>query len=213
MLSYDVRRFDNETREKLAWKAHEYKDFQLPELRAWNYDLCRVHRRGWVENYFDHDTQQDSQRTVTDKPKPGCRKCCILFRQHQLVGIMWLYLKKNALLADTMGSGKTATAGGLIAMLIETGELGPPPMGKGRAIITPRAAALTQWQDEFHRMMPGLNVIVAEGNLTDHDLSVLPHHQIHGADLTYGMEPDIGRGTNFPCGGSSPGSWITNWGP
>lgn len=159
MQPYDTRNFTDQRREELAWKAHNYIDYALPTLKAWNYDLCRVHRSGWIEDYVDPETKEELQRKILNRPCPGCRKCGIHFRQHQRVGIMWLYLKKRALLADTMGSGKTTAAGGLIAMLIETGEL---PL-VGRAIITPRSPALHQWQDELHRMMPGVNAVVATG--------------------------------------------------
>lgn len=102
-------------------------------------------------------------------PKPDCRKCGILFRSHQRKGIAWMYMKKQGLLADSMGLGKTAELGGLIAMLIETGELSLARDrsdrfgGMGRAIVVPRSAALYQWHAELLRMMPGLNVVVAEG--------------------------------------------------
>lgn len=157
MLRFDARNFTDEQREAMAWRVHESPDFKLPRLKAWNYDLCRQHRNGWVETYLEDG--EDKQRTVHDRPKPGCRNCAIHFRAHQRVGIAWLYLKKSGLLADTMGSGKTTHAGGLVAMLLETGEI--PTVG--RAIIVPRAPALDQWQRELNRMMPGLNVLVATG--------------------------------------------------
>jgi SNF2 family DNA or RNA helicase len=163
VLSFDVRNFTDDQREAIALKARGYEDFKLPRLKAWNYDLCREHRLGWVEDYFDEATQEDRKRTVADRPKPGCRKCGIHFRQHQRVSIMWLYMKKRALLADTMGSGKTTSAGGLVAMLLETGELNSKPYGKGKVIITPRSAALHQWYDELKRMMPSLDVVIATG--------------------------------------------------
>jgi len=159
LLNYDVRRFTDEQREKLAWKVHQSRDFRLPRLANWNYDLCRQHRMGWTETYYDKTTGTDKQRTVVDRPKPGCRKCCILPRAHQRVGIAWLYLKKRGLLADAMGSGKTTHIGGLIAMLLETGEI--PSVG--RAVVCPRAPALDQWRDELLRMMPGLRVLIATG--------------------------------------------------
>lgn len=162
MLPYDVRNLEPAQREALAWRVHELTDFNLPHLTHWNYDLCRQHRMGWVEEWYDKATDTDRQRTVHDRPKPGCRKCAIHFRSHQRVGIAWLYLAKRALLADTMGSGKTTHAGGLIAMLLETGEI--PTVG--RAVIVPRSAALDQWRDELLRMMPGLNVVVASGTRT-----------------------------------------------
>ncbi len=167
-LRFDTRQFSDAKREELAWKAHEYKDFDLPKLSAWNYDLCRAHRGGWRESYFDEETQTDKQRLVTTYPPNGCRKCGIHFRAHQRVSILWLYLKKRALLADTMGAGKTTSAGGLIAMLIESGELSlfreeGGRKGVGRVVIVPRSPALPQWYDELLRMMPGLNIIMAEG--------------------------------------------------
>lgn len=179
MLKFDTRNFTEQRREALAWKVRNSKDFKLPPLSAWNYDLCRKHRMGWVEDFVDPETREDRQRTVLTRPKPGCRTCGIHFRQHQRVSIAWLYLKKRALLADTMGSGKTTSAGGLIAMLIETGELSlrkdAKSGGMGRVVITPRSPALHQWQAELLRMMPGLNILVAEGNTTQRkDLYLQP---------------------------------------
>lgn len=159
MLKYDARNFTDEQRESLAWKVHQAKDFKLPRLTYWNYDLCREHRFGWVDTYYDKATDSDKTRTIVDRPKPGCRKCAIHFRSHQRTGVAWLYLKKRGLLADTMGSGKTTHIGGLIAMLKETGEM--PEVG--RAVICPRAPALEQWADELHRMMPSLRILVLAG--------------------------------------------------
>ena len=166
-LNFDVRNFTNERREQLAWAVHEAPDWKLPALRAWNYEPCRLHRQGW-----DKEVQDDSGNWVMSKqytPKPDCRKCGIIFRQHQRIGIAWMYLKMKGLLADSMGLGKTTEIGGLIAMLIETGELSLQRDrsskfgGMGRVIVVPRSAALYQWLAELLRMMPGLNVIVAEG--------------------------------------------------
>jgi non-specific serine/threonine protein kinase len=164
LLEYDTRLLDDERREALAWRIHGMKDFQLPPLKAWNYELCRQHRMGWPDKYWDKDRQEEVEYKVIDRPKPGCRKCGIHFRAHQRVGVAWLYLRKKALLADTMGTGKTTNAAGLIAMLIETGELADKRQGgKGRVVIIPRAAALHQWHDELLRMMPGLNIVLAQG--------------------------------------------------
>lgn len=164
MEKFDVRNFTNSDRERLANKIRLKKDFKLPKLDAWNYELCRKHRNGWSEEYYDKETDTDKTRTITERPKPGCRKCGIHFRQHQRVSIFWLYLKKRALLADTMGSGKTTSAGGLLAMLKQTGELGITRDAVGRAIIVPRSPALHQWYDELLRMIPGLNIAIAEGS-------------------------------------------------
>jgi SNF2 family DNA or RNA helicase len=144
----------------MANRIRVSKDFDLPKLQAWNYSPCREHRNGWVEPYWDEVRKEDRHRTVYDRPKPGCRHCGIIFRQHQRVGIAWMYMKKRGLLADTMGTGKTTHAAGLIAMLHETHEI----YDVGRAIIVPRAPALSQWRDELYRMMPGLDLIVAQGD-------------------------------------------------
>lgn len=162
MQRWDTRNFSDAQRETLAWKIHEADDWKLPSLALWNYDLCRKHRNGWVEDFFDPQTQEDKQRTVYDRPMPGCRKCAIHPKVHQRIGIAWLYFKKRALLADTMGAGKTTCAGGVIAMMAETGELGD--QGSGRVIITPRAPALHQWYAELKRMMPSLDIAIAEGS-------------------------------------------------
>ncbi len=167
-LNFDVRNFTDDKRDQLAWRIHEATEWNLPKLAAWNYELCRVHARGWKEEYRESNGEIH-ERVVYDRPKPGCRQCGIHFRRHQRISVAWLYFKKRALLADTMGSGKTTSAGGLIAMLLETGELSLTRDrthrfgGMGRVVIVPRAPALHQWRTELQRMMPGLNVLIAEG--------------------------------------------------
>lgn len=144
----------------MASRIRVSEDFALPRLDMWNYGPCRAHSNGWVEEYWDEASKADRKRTVFDRPKPGCRHCGVLFRQHQRVGIAWLYMKKRALLADTMGTGKTVHAGGLIAMLHQTGEIN----SVGKVIVTPRSPALGQWQNELLRFMPSLNLITAQGS-------------------------------------------------
>lgn len=156
-LPFDVRNFSDPKRELLAAQAKKKTDVVLPKLDMWNYSPCREHAVGWVEQYYDEDTKQEKSRTVFDRPKPGCRKCGILFHRHQNQGILWLYLRKRGLLADPMGTGKTAHAAGLIALLMQTGEI--PDVG--RAIIVPRAPAIGQWEAELYRMMPNLSLINA----------------------------------------------------
>ena len=133
MEKFDVRNFTNSDRERLANSVRLKKDFKLPKLDVWNYDLCRKHRNGWSEEYYDKETDTDKSRTITERPKPGCRKCGIHFRQHQRVSIMWLYLKKRALLADTMGpqplSSKVLTPYGWMTMgQMQEGDLVVDPI-------------------------------------------------------------------------------------
>jgi SNF2 family DNA or RNA helicase len=167
-LKWDVRNFADPDREAFAERIRVAEDWKLPHLDSWNTSLCRQHRIGWVEEYFENG--EDKKRVITDRPKPGCRNCAIIFRKHQRISVAWLYFKKHALLADTMGSGKTSSAGGLLAMMKQTGELSDPDTltdgrpGKGRALIIPRSPALRQWQSELNRMMPTLNVQVATGS-------------------------------------------------
>lgn len=165
-LKWDVRNLSEEDRKAFAERVRVSDSFKLPRLDYWNYSLCRRHRTGWVEEYFEDG--EDKKRVVVDRPRPGCRDCAIFFRRHQEVSIAWLYLIKNGLLLDTMGSGKTTSAGGLIALLKQTGELNDPALGgNGRAIVIPRSPALRQWQAELHRMMPNLNTQIATGTATE----------------------------------------------
>ena len=158
-IPFDVRNFSEEKRLLLAEQAKLHPNPSLPKLDMWNYSPCKQHSLGWVEDYWDEENQLDRHRTVYDRPKPGCRKCGIIFRQHQRQGILWMYLRKRGLLADPMGTGKTAHAAGLIALLMQTGEL----PAKGRVIIVPRAPALGQWETELYRMIPKLSLATVSG--------------------------------------------------
>jgi hypothetical protein len=60
---------------------------------------------------------------------------------------------------DFVVTHNTIHAAGLVAMLLETGEIPT----KGRAVIVPRSPALGQWYEQLLRMIPDLNVIVATG--------------------------------------------------
>lgn len=50
------------------------------------------------------------------------------------------------------------------------------------------------------------NVIVAEGNQGDHDLSGIPQYALDGGNIAYGMEPDL-YGNDL-----TPAEWAANWG-
>lgn len=167
MLAFDVRAMPNERREYLAWLAHESKDRNLPRLSVWNYEPCATHgREGWLDEVWNEE-QGKLVEVRRHSPKADCDRCGILLGSHQKVGALWLYLKKKALLADTTGAGKSAQAGALIAMMIETGELSfyrdLANGAIGRVIIIPTSPTLGQWEQELLRMMPTLNIIVAAG--------------------------------------------------
>lgn len=150
----DVSRLTSEQRYKLALRIQVAQDFTLPQLKYWNYDSCRVHQAGWVETYFDQDKKEFLQRLVMDRPKPGCQVCGVHFRKHQRVGISWAYVKGRCGIFDVVGSGKSAHAAGLIAILKEIGEIDR----RGKVLICPRPAALMQWEKQLNRMIPLINV-------------------------------------------------------
>lgn len=116
--------------------ARVSRDIALPPLEHWNYAPCAAH----------------------SAIEPGCQRCGVVFRRHQRVGCSWLFLAKRGLLADPVGTGKTIQIAGLLAMLLENGEI-----PARRALIVARAAALPQWRDELNRMVRGLRVATATG--------------------------------------------------
>lgn len=103
---YDVRNIDEDTRKKYASVIQRKKDWELPHLSTWNYDPCRKHRNGWEDVVVNPETGEEETVTILHRPNPKCRQCGIRFAKHQKVGIAWLYMQKNALLADSMGLGK-----------------------------------------------------------------------------------------------------------
>lgn len=140
---------DDDRREALAARVQVAADLELPPLAYWNYLPCRRHRR-WTD---DRGVEQQNV------PKPGCPDCGLIHRKHQRIGATWLFLKKRALLADTVGSGKTVHAGTLIAMMKESGELDR----NGRVLFVCRASAVPQHRAELQRMLPGVAIDMASG--------------------------------------------------
>lgn len=147
----DIRQFSDEQRMSLALRVQTASDFVLPDLKFWNYELCHRHKAGWVDDFGV---------IIFDRPKPGCHSCGIHFRKHQRIAIIWSYLRGRVLIADSVGTGKTCAAAGLIAVMKETGELDE----LGSVIICPRPAALMQWQRELNRMIPMINTIMVDGS-------------------------------------------------
>lgn len=155
----DITSLSEEQRVAIAHKIKIATDFDLPELKYWNYSLCRKHSKGWIEKYYDPEDQLDKERTVYDRPPQGCTRCGIRHRKHQRVGAGWLYFIKRGIIADSVGTGKTTQAGTLIAMIKEAGEM----ENNNRVVVICRAAAVLQWKRELTRMMPSLGITVAIG--------------------------------------------------
>lgn len=80
----DLNAIPEDKRLELARAIHGKKDFNLPQLKYWNYEPCKQHEE------------------ITQ----GCQRCSVLFRKHQRVGIAWLHTIKKGLIADSVGTGK-----------------------------------------------------------------------------------------------------------
>ncbi len=133
-----MAQFTEERRFEMAARVQHAQDFLLPDLDFFNSGPCRQH----------------------EALQQGCRQCGIVFRQHQRVGIAWLYLIRKGLIADTVGSGKTGIAAGLLALLKQYDEL-----EASRALIIVRSGSpLMQWQHELQRLVPALNLAVSVGS-------------------------------------------------
>lgn len=139
-----VRGLLSDTRLAAADQIRRMRDFQLPELTHFNSEPCDRHA-----------TLDDGMATI-----PPCRRCGIRFRRHQRIGVAWLYMRGRGLIADQVGTGKTAQAAGLIAVIKQVGEL---DQGQ-RVIVVCRAAAVDQWAQELRRFLPDTHIVTAEGN-------------------------------------------------
>jgi SNF2 family DNA or RNA helicase len=133
------------------------EDFELPDLKYWNYDPCEAHEDQGI-------------------PVVGCqyRRCGLIPRKHQRIGSAWLYLQKRALLADTVGSGKTLHAAVTIAMMKESGELDRV----GRVVIVVRSPAVFQWRDELERMLPHVAVRAVNGTKNQRIEQYVQHWEV-----------------------------------
>lgn len=120
----------------LAKKIRTVSDINLPELKYFNSDPC-----------VEHETLN-----------PACQKCGISFRKHQRVGVAWLYTAKKGLLADSVGTGKTIQAAGVMAVMKQSGEF-----EEGKVLVVCRPAAVPQWEAQLKRLLKDTKIIVAEG--------------------------------------------------
>lgn len=143
-LLLDVRALQPATRLAAAEQIRTLADFELPELDWFNSEPCPRHTS------LEHGQAQ----------YPPCRACGVRLRKHQRVGVAWLYMRGHGLIADQVGTGKTAQAAGLIACCTQNGELGE---GRGRVVVVCRPAAADQWVRELRRFLPRLTTIAAAG--------------------------------------------------
>lgn len=135
-MSFDLSAVPDNKRKLAAENVRTAKDIVLPILDYLNSAPCDKHEELDV----------------------SCRACGIQLRKHQRIAVAWLYLAKHGLLGDIVGSGKTHSITGLVALLRQFNEIRPD-----RVMVICRPAALEQWEDEIKRAVPDLKVITATG--------------------------------------------------
>jgi SNF2 family DNA or RNA helicase len=135
----DPRRLPPEVRQQIAQRARAAPDAREFTSQAVYFNTRPCRRHGVLEH--------------------GCQDCGISLRRHQRTGAAWLWFVMHGMLADSCGLGKTAQVGAVLAMALQTGELG----AHNRAVIVVQAAAIRQWARELRRMVPALVVITADG--------------------------------------------------
>lgn len=138
----DPRQLPDDKRQAAADRIRTMSDFALPALEWFNSAPCDRHA-----------SLDEGQAQI-----PPCRRCGIRLRKHQRVGAAWLYMRGRGLIADQVGTGKTAQAAGLTALLKQNGEL-----DTGRVIVVVRPSVLPQWHDELNRFLPRLSIAAATG--------------------------------------------------
>jgi SNF2 family DNA or RNA helicase len=203
----DVRTLDPLARFRGAEVARQQTDIPAwPQLQYWNDRPCRKHlslplNTTGTGQPWQADFSGPTRCSLCGNHGPHlcvlCRDCGVVLRRHQRVGAAWLYFAGRGLLADSVGTGKTAQVAAVLAMMLETGEL-----DDGRAVVICKPAAIGQWARELRRMVPSLRVITSDGTtqqrihgyLTPWQVSVLsaqtlapargPHHSRDG-DIQY----------------------------
>jgi SNF2 family DNA or RNA helicase len=139
-----------------AWIAHEAPDITDYEVPAcWNDRVCLQHR------------QSSGSCPLCGSGRsphlcPLCDYCGVMLRRHQRTGSMWLFLAGDALLADTVGLGKTPSVTGMLAFCRESGELSL----QNRAVVVAKSSAVGQWATQLTRMIPSLRVIATTGSMS-----------------------------------------------
>lgn len=140
----DARSIPETKRHAAADRIRAMKDISLPDLEFFNTSPCS-----------GHVSLAEGMAQI-----PPCRRCGVNLRKHQKIGVAWLYMRGRGLIADQVGTGKTAQAAGLLAWLKQTGELASAP-----AVIAVRPSVLRQWVEELARFVPQLRVATATGDL------------------------------------------------
>lgn len=136
-MLFEANKLPAEKRAAVANKIKTLKDIKLPELQYFNSSPCA-----------NHDTLD-----------PTCQVCGVVFRQHQRIGVAWLYTAGVGLLADSVGTGKTIQAAGTTAVIKQAGELA----NGEKILVVCRPAAVSQWEMQLNRLLKDTKVIVGDG--------------------------------------------------
>lgn len=81
---------------------------------------------------------------------------------HQKAGAMWLYLTPRALLADSVGTGKTGNVLALLQFLKSKGKLSPN--GPRALIVVPAISVYGSWAaDGFQKFVPDMKMTIGRG--------------------------------------------------
>lgn len=178
----DVRELSPERRAAAAERVRVASDVNLPPLRYFNSAPCDRHAP-------DLD--------------PLCDDCGVELRRHQRVGAAWLNMAGRGLLADQVGSGKTAQAAAVLAMCKETGELGE----YSRVVVVCKAAAVLQWAGQLRRFLPEIPVSAVTGSMTPLQRGAVygyPWEILVISDRTFASsksrDGDVERLCQFPVG-------------
>lgn len=136
-MLFEANRLPESKRLALAEKIRTLRDVKLPVLKYFNSAPCENH----------------------SELNPACQQCGVIFRKHQRVGVAWLFTSERALLADSVGTGKTIQAAGNIAAIKEAGEL----EDGSKILVICRPAAVSQWAAQLNRLTKNMKIIVGEG--------------------------------------------------
>jgi len=149
----DPRLLPGQVRRAAAQAAHEAYDIApWPDLEYFNDGPCSAH----------------------DTAAASCRSCGLVPRRHQRTGAAWAYLSMKGLIADSVGTGKTAICALVLAMCKQNDELSV----SNRALVVCQAAAVGQITGQLRRLLPAVPVVSAAGTVTQRTKAYLSSWEV-----------------------------------
>jgi SNF2 family DNA or RNA helicase len=168
---------DGTRRYYIKWQDLEYKDCTWEDA-----DLVKEKFPQKVKIYKKHKNLMrqraalDSNTTVVNRSQKSFASFKIQppylphpLYGYQLDGLNWLrrnwYQRTHCILGDEMGLGKTVQAVALILSLREEGEVMKNPF----MVVAP-LSTITNWQREFSRWAPSLDIVAYTGGAESRDI-------------------------------------------